>query len=71
MSLGEVYRNHDLTNMSSRFKRLEVGLHTSKFVEANLNFKGSISLLLVNLKIFVSNERNLLIRCLGTENISK
>lgn len=69
MFLGEVYRNHGLTNLSSRFKRLEVSLHTSKFVEANLNFKGSISLLLVDLKIFVANKRNLLIRGLGTENI--
>jgi hypothetical protein len=69
MSLGEVYRSHGLTNMSSRFKRLEIVLHTSKLVEANLNFKGSVSLLLVDLKIFVSNERNLLIRGLGTENI--
>lgn len=69
MFLGEVYRNHGLTILSSRFKGLEVSLHTSKFVEANLNFKGSISLLLVDLKIFVANKRNLLIRGLGTENI--
>lgn len=44
---------------------------TGQFVKADLDLERSVSLLLVNLKVLVSNERNLLIWGLGTHDVSE
>jgi hypothetical protein len=46
-------------------------LLTRELVKTNLDLEGSISVSLIHGQIFFANERDLLIRCLGAEDVSK
>lgn len=46
-------------------------MHTGEFVEPDLNLEGGIAILLEDSQIFLANERNLLVRRLGAQDVAE